>query len=65
LTAADILAHLQAWSPEPALIDCATEIFHLCDCARYAPGTRAMAQLPELFVNVVALIQQMEQRQSP
>jgi hypothetical protein len=65
LTAADILAHLQAWSPEPALINRATEIFHLCDCARYAPGALAVAQLPALFVNAAALIQQMEQRQSP
>jgi hypothetical protein len=62
LTAADILAHLQAWGTEPALIDRATEIFHLCDSARYAPGMLVVAQLPELLADAAALIQQVEKQ---
>ena len=64
LTSAEILAYLQRRGIEPSLIHRATEIFHLCDCARYAPGTLVMAQLPELFADATALIQQMEKRQS-
>ena len=47
LTVDDVTRHLQARQLDPALIEQVTTLLHLCDSARYAPGSLAVAQLTE------------------
>jgi hypothetical protein len=60
LTANDVTYHLQNRGIEQKLIDQAEALLHLCDSARYAPGTLAVAQLTGLIEDAEALIQQLE-----
>ncbi len=60
LTVADVTQHLKTHRLEQNLIDRAEALFHLCDSARYAPGTLAVVQLTGLIEDAEALVQQLE-----
>ncbi|HEY5871062.1 MAG TPA: BatD family protein [Candidatus Tectomicrobia bacterium] len=60
LTVDDVARHLQARQLDPALIDQVTTILHLCDSARYAPGSLVVAQATSLLEDAEALVQRLE-----
>jgi oxygen tolerance protein BatD len=60
LTVDDVTRHLQARQLDPALLDQVTTLLHLCDSARYAPGSLAVAQLTGLLEDAEALVQRLE-----
>jgi hypothetical protein len=60
LTVDDVTRHLQARQLDPALIEQVTSLLHLCDSARYAPGSLAVAQLTGLLEEAEALVQRLE-----
>jgi hypothetical protein len=60
LTVDDVTRHLQARQLDPALLEQVTSLLHLCDSARYAPGSLAVAQLTGLLEDTEALVQRLE-----
>lgn len=60
LTADDVTRHLQARHLDPSLIERVATLLHLCDSARYAPGSLAVAQLTGLVEEAEALVRQLE-----
>jgi hypothetical protein len=60
LTVDDVTRHLQARQLDPALLEQVTTLLHLCDSARYAPGSLAVAQLTGLLEDAEALVQRLE-----
>jgi hypothetical protein len=60
LTVDDVTRHLQARHVEPALIEQVATMLHLCDSARYAPGSLAVAQLAGLLEDAETLLRQLE-----
>jgi hypothetical protein len=60
LTVDDVTRHLQARQLDPALREQVTTLLHLCDSARYAPGSLAVAQLTGLLEDAEALVQRLE-----
>jgi len=60
LTVDDVTRHLQARQLDPALIEQVTTLLHLCDSARYAPGSLAVAQCTGLLADAEALVQRLE-----
>lgn len=60
LTVNDVSQHLQARGLSADLIDLTTAVFHLCDNARYSPGTLAIAQRTHLIDDAMGAIQQLE-----
>jgi hypothetical protein len=60
LTVDDVARHLQARQLDPALIAQVTTLLHLCDSARYAPGSLVVAQGTGLLEETEALVQHLE-----
>jgi hypothetical protein len=60
LTVDDVTQHLQQQGVEQDLINHVEALFHLCDSARYAPGTLAVAQLTELIEEADAVVRRLE-----
>jgi hypothetical protein len=60
LTVDDVTHHLHQQGLEQDLINHVEALFHLCDSARYAPGTLAVAQLTELIEEADALVRRLE-----
>jgi hypothetical protein len=60
LTVDDVTRHLQARHLDPALLEQVTSLLHLCDSARYAPGSLAVAQVTGLLEDAEALVQRLE-----
>jgi oxygen tolerance protein BatD len=60
LTVDDVTRHLQARQLDPALLEQVTSLLHLCDSARYAPGSLAVAQVTGLLEDAEALVQRLE-----
>lgn len=60
LTVDDVTRHLQARQLEQTLIEQVATLLHLCDSARYAPGSLAVAQLTGLPEEAEALVQRLE-----
>jgi hypothetical protein len=60
LTVDDVTRHLQARQLDPALLEQVTSFLHLCDSARYAPGSLAVAQATGLLEDAQALVQRLE-----
>jgi hypothetical protein len=60
LTVDDVTRHLQARQLDPALLEQVTSLLHLCDSARYAPGSLAVAQVTGLLEDTEALVQRLE-----
>lgn len=60
LTVDDVTRHLQARRVDQTLIEQVATLLHLCDSARYAPGSLAVAQLTGLPEDAAALVQQLE-----
>jgi hypothetical protein len=60
LTVDDVMMLLHAQGVESDLVDRVTELLQLCDSARYAPGTVAVAPVTELLANTTACIQRLE-----
>ena len=60
LTVDDVARHLQARQLDPALIEQVTTLLHLCDSARYAPGSLVVAQVTGLLEDAEALVQHLE-----
>jgi hypothetical protein len=63
LTVEDMLRHLQNRHLEPALMAQAETVLHVCDSARYAPGSLAVAQLTGLPTEAAALVERLEASQ--
>jgi hypothetical protein len=63
LTVADVTHHLQTRSVEPMLIEQSEALFHLCDSARYAPGSLAVSQLTHLIEDAETCVQRLEASQ--
>ena len=61
LTVDDVTRHLQARQLDPALLEQVATLLHLCDSARYAPGSLAVAQLTGLLEDAEALVQRLEE----
>jgi hypothetical protein len=60
LTVDDITRHLRAQGVEDDLVHHASNLFHLCDSGRYAPGGLAVTQRTHLIDDAKNLIQQLE-----
>jgi len=60
LTVGDVTRHLQARQLDPALLEQVATLLHLCDSARYAPGSLALAQATGLLKDAAALVQRLE-----
>jgi hypothetical protein len=60
LTVDDVTRHLQARQLDQELIEQVATLLHLCDSARYAPGSLAVAQLTGLIEDAEALVQRLE-----
>lgn len=60
LTVEDMLRYLQARHLEPGLMAQVEAVLHLCDRARYAPGSLAVAQLTGLLAEATALVERLE-----
>ena len=60
LTVDDVARHLQARQLDPALIEQVTTVLHLCDSARYAPGSLVVTQVSGLLEDAEALVQHLE-----
>jgi hypothetical protein len=60
LTVDDVTRHLQARQLDPALLEQVTTLLHLCDSARYAPGSLVVAPLTGLLEDAEALVQRLE-----
>ena len=60
LTGDEVTHHLHNRGMERELINQVEALFHLCDSARYAPGTLAVAQLTGLIEDAEALVQRLE-----
>jgi hypothetical protein len=60
LTVDDVTRHLQARQLDQELLEQVATLLHLCDSARYAPGSLAVAQLTGLIEDAAALVQRLE-----
>jgi hypothetical protein len=60
LTVDDVTRHLQARQLDQELIEQSAALLHLCDSARYAPGSLAVAQITGLIEGAAILIQRLE-----
>jgi hypothetical protein len=60
LTVDDVTRHLQARQLDPALLEQIATLLHLCDSARYAPGSLAVAQSTGFLAEAEALVQRLE-----
>ena len=60
LTVDDVTRHLQARQLDQELLEQVATLLHLCDSARYAPGSLAVAQLTWLIEDAAALVQRLE-----
>lgn len=60
LTVDDVTHQLQIRGLEQGLVDQVEALLHLCDNARYAPGTLAVAQLTGLIEDAETLVQRLE-----
>ncbi len=60
LTVDDVTRHLQARQLDQELIEQVETLLHLCDSARYAPGSLAVVQLTGLIEDAEALVQRLE-----
>jgi hypothetical protein len=60
LTVDDITQHLRTRGVQPALIQQTADLLHLCDSARYAPGTLAVAQCTEIINDAEGVIRSLE-----
>jgi hypothetical protein len=60
LTVDDVTRHLQARQLDQTLIEQVATLLHLCDSARYAPGSLAVAQLTGLLEDAEALVRRLE-----
>jgi hypothetical protein len=60
LTVDDVTRHLQARQLDPALLEQVVTFLHLCDSARYAPGSLAVAQVTGLLEDAETLVQRLE-----
>ena len=61
LTVDDVTRHLQARQLDPALLEQVATLLHLCDSARYAPGSLAVAQSTGFLEDAEALVQRLEE----
>jgi hypothetical protein len=59
-TVDDVTRHLQARQLDQELIEQVATLLHLCDGARYAPGSLAVAQLAGLIEDAEALVQRLD-----
>jgi hypothetical protein len=60
LTVDDVARHLQTRQLDPALLEQVTTLLHLCDSARYAPGSLVVTQAASLLEDAAALVQHLE-----
>jgi hypothetical protein len=60
LTVDDVTRHLQARQLDQELLEQVATLLHLCDSARYAPGSLVVAQLTGLIEDAAALVQRLE-----
>jgi hypothetical protein len=60
LTVDDVARHLHARQLDPALIEQVTTLLHLCDSARYAPGSPVATRVTGLLEDAAALVQHLE-----
>jgi hypothetical protein len=60
LTVDDVTQHLNASGVDRELIERTESLLHLCDSARYAPGSLAVAQLNGLVESAESLVQRLE-----
>ena len=60
LTVDDLVQHLNTRHVDTALIEQTSSLFHLCDNARYAPGSLAVMQQTSLIDEATTLIQRLE-----
>jgi hypothetical protein len=65
LTVEDVLTHLQTRHLQQDLRDQLAAVLQLCDSARYAPGSLAVAQLTRLLADARAVIEALETRGRP
>jgi hypothetical protein len=61
LTAADVMQHLYTRRIDQTTIEQATTLFGLCDSARYAPGTLAVAQVTSLLDEAITFVKRLEE----
>jgi hypothetical protein len=60
LTVDDITQHLRTRGVQPDLVQQTADLLQLCDSARYAPGTLAVAQCTEVIDDAESVIRRLE-----